>query len=116
MMTLRLEAEGCASFNCPGCGMEHIIMVSGPHAWQWNGSIERPTLSPSVLFASGHFAQGWKGPECWCTYNASHPEQAEDGFKCLRCHSFVREGMIQFLSDSTHSLAGQTVALQEVSA
>ncbi|BAS10570.1 hypothetical protein AHiyo4_39920 [Arthrobacter sp. Hiyo4] len=28
-----------------------------------------------------------------------------------RCHSFVRNGHIEFLSDSTHELAGQTMAL-----
>lgn len=28
-----------------------------------------------------------------------------------RCHSFVRDGKIEFLSDSTHKLAGQTVDL-----
>lgn len=28
-----------------------------------------------------------------------------------RCHSFVRDGKIEFLNDSTHSLAGQTVDL-----
>jgi hypothetical protein len=30
-----------------------------------------------------------------------------------RCHSFVREGRIKFLSDCTHELAGQTVDLPE---
>ena len=28
-----------------------------------------------------------------------------------RCHSFIKDGQIQFLGDCTHSLAGQTVAL-----
>jgi hypothetical protein len=31
-----------------------------------------------------------------------------------RCHSFVTDGRIQFLSDSTHALAGQTVDLPEI--
>jgi hypothetical protein len=30
------------------------------------------------------------------------------------CHSFVRDGRIEFLSDCTHSLAGQTVELPEI--
>lgn len=29
------------------------------------------------------------------------------------CHSFVRDGRIEFLSDCTHALAGQTVELSE---
>lgn len=30
------------------------------------------------------------------------------------CHSFVTDGMIKFLNDCTHDLAGQTVALGEL--
>ena len=30
------------------------------------------------------------------------------------CHSFITDGRIQFLSDCTHALAGQTVDLPEV--
>ena len=113
MTRLLLEPEGRASFNCPGCDMVHTVVVQGAHAWQWNGSVELPTLKPSVLFASGHYAQGWKGPECWCTYNAAHPEQAGHGFSCVRCHSFVNDGKIQFLADCTHALAGKTVDLKD---
>ncbi len=29
------------------------------------------------------------------------------------CHSLVRDGMIQFLSDCTHKLAGQTVEIPD---
>jgi hypothetical protein len=36
-----------------------------------------------------------------------------DGYRCLVCHSFVTEGRIEFLSDSTHELAGQTVPIPE---
>ena len=32
------------------------------------------------------------------------------------CHSFVTDGRIQFLADSNHALAGQTVDLPEVEA
>jgi hypothetical protein len=31
-----------------------------------------------------------------------------------RCHSFVRGGMIEFLGDSTHDLAGQTVPVPDL--
>ncbi len=30
------------------------------------------------------------------------------------CHSFVRDGRIEFLGDCTHKLAGQTIELPEV--
>lgn len=31
----------------------------------------------------------------------------------IRCHSFVRNGMIEFLKDSEHHLAGKTVPLPD---
>ena len=37
----------------------------------------------------------------------------EGGDRNIRCHSFVRSGRIEFLSDSTHALAGQTVDLPD---
>lgn len=76
-------------FECPGCGYGHPIYVMDtpgrPHpTWTWNGSLAKPTLSPSVL--------------------VSLPEGGV-------CHSFVKEGQIEFLSDCTHHLAGRTLPL-----
>jgi hypothetical protein len=31
-----------------------------------------------------------------------------------RCHLFVRDGMIQYLSDCTHKLAGKTVPMEDI--
>lgn len=74
-------------FECPGCGYGHplhVLSVPGYADWAWNGSLVKPTLSPSVLV---HLPEGGV------------------------CHSFVRGGKIEFLSDSAHALAGQTVPL-----
>lgn len=74
-------------FECPGCGFGHpvhVVPTLGYHDWQWNGSLVTPTLSPSI---SVRLAGGGV------------------------CHSFVREGKIEFLSDSAHALAGKTVPL-----
>lgn len=74
-------------FECPGCGFGHpvhVVPTPGYHDWQWNGSLVVPTLSPSI---SVRLAKGGV------------------------CHSFVRNGNIEFLSDSAHALAGQTVPL-----
>lgn len=86
---------------CPGCGSTHRIQHgegSGPR-WSWNGDAEKPTFSPSVLV----------------TYPAN--PDADEEFKEWRterrCHSFVTDGRIQFLSDCTHEKAGQTVDLPE---
>jgi hypothetical protein len=76
-------------FWCPGCNRSHGLRTSGPRPWTWNGSVDRPTFSPSVKVT-------------W-----TRPTQTDI------CHSFVRDGTIQFLSDSTHALAGQTVVLPD---
>ena len=96
-------------FHCPGCNDEHQVNVSPP-GWTWNGSIEKPTITPSVLVQSGHFAPSHDGP-CWCSYKERTGEEPD--FKCKQCHSFVTDGRIQFLSDCSHALAGQTVNLPE---
>jgi hypothetical protein len=94
----RLNDEHVA-FNCPGCGDFHAIRISGNNAWDWNGSLDSPTVSPSILV----------------TYPAN--PDAIDEFKEWRlerrCHSFVRDGKIEFCSDSSHPLSGQTVELPE---
>lgn len=78
-------------FDCPGCGMLHAPRVTGDGRplWEWNRCIDAPTFAPSILVT-------------W-TYG--------ENYEPRRCHSFVREGRIEFLSDCTHSLAGQTVPL-----
>lgn len=98
-------------FMCPGCKELH----QPSDAWKFNGDFERPTFEPSVLVTSGHFVDGDK-TACWCTFNAEQRDKGEQesGFSCQICHSFVRDGKIEFLSDSTHDLAGQTVDLPEL--
>lgn len=87
-------------FGCPGCNGTHVIPTgASPNAWDFNGDLERPTLSPSILVYP-------------------HGVLLDDGSvgQTPRCHSFVRDGRIEFCSDSTHSLAGQTVDLPEAGA
>lgn len=99
------------TWYCPGCKSDHGVPVPpNSRAWQWNESLNAPTLSPSVLVTSGHYITGHTG-ECWCSY------KAEDGtpapFGCIRCHCFVRDGRIEFLSDCSHELAGKTVEMRD---
>ena len=58
----------------------------GTSCWSWNGDIENPTLKPSIR-----------------TRNHKHV-----------CHTFINDGNVNFLSDCTHELAGQTVPLLDV--
>ncbi|OWV48227.1 hypothetical protein CDZ96_10445 [Mameliella alba] len=84
------------SFDCPGCGWTHVLNTDSAQrpVWSFNGDVDRPTISPSI--------NAWRewGPER----------------KTQRCHSFVENGRIRFLPDSTHQLAGQTIDLPEIEA
>ncbi len=110
---LRTLEGGKLGFECPGCKEMHSVNVNpakGPPCWGFNGDFDRPTFSPSVLIRSGHHVPGHEHGPCWCTYNREHPDEPAP-FKCEVCHSFVRDGQIQFLGDCTHALAGKTVSL-----
>lgn len=82
---------------CPGCNVPHGIVVG---SWTWNGSLELPTFSPSLLT---HRRVG----------NNLPLEHQDFRWTDEVCHCFVNDGLIQFLTDSTHHLAGQTVDLPE---
>ena len=90
-MTLKFETskilkQYCRlpTIYCPGCKEIHTFDTR----WTYNGDCDSPTFSPSMLV------------------HQSTPE--------LRCHSFVREGKIQFLNDCHHELAGKTVPIPEM--
>ena len=103
-------------FWCPGCKASHAVNHGAADRWTWNGSYDKPTFSPSVLVRSGHYCSHWNPDDnCWCKYNAECVAAGEQpsSFNCTVCHSFVTDGRIQFLTDSTHELAGQTVDLPD---
>lgn len=77
---------------CPGCHLMHRV-VDGPNGWTWDGNETAPTFSPSILVQ-------WQ----------------ITGRREERCHSFVRAGQWEFLSDCTHALAGQTVPMVPIPA
>lgn len=89
----KLTTDGCFLWYCPGCEGYHGVPIEGGRAWGWNKSLTSPILNPSVL-VYGH--------------PTSPPFKPQP-----RCHCFVRDGKIQFLTDSEHKLAGQTVEMQE---
>jgi len=101
-------------FICPGCGDNHSVRVKGENGpvWGYNWNDEKPTFSPSLLVKCGHYADGHIGPKCWCTWNQENPKNP--GPECYICHSFIRDGKIQFLNDCTHKLAGKTIDLFEI--
>ena len=88
-----ISADYC--FMCPGCGVYHGVWTTNRNdnqaIWQFNGDVNKPTVSPSLLV---RFT----------------PMNGKDAV----CHSFINDGMIQFLSDCTHKLANSTVELPEI--
>jgi hypothetical protein len=106
------DSKGTKAFRfyCEGCKSHHAP-VEG--RWTFNGNYELPTFTPSILVRSGHYMPEHSGDTCWCTFNAEHPDQT-DPFTCGICHSFVTDGKIQYLSDCTHELAGQTIDLKPI--
>lgn len=87
------------AFVCPGCerspgkGGLHMLPVNSDWktpSWSWDGNLDAPTLSPSILTRRS-------GP---------------DGTSV--CHSFLRAGVFEFLSDCTHPMAGQHVSMPEL--
>lgn len=78
---------------CPGCERHHAVYTEAAAkpapVWGFNGNVERPTFTPSLLVR-------WK----------------EDDVQKV-CHSFITDGRVQFLTDCTHALAGQTVDIPQ---
>lgn len=91
-------------FFCPGCEEMHVVVVKGDRAWGYNGDPERPTFSPSILVTYDH----WVPPATSENMNPGPQTQVHDV-----CHSFVKDGGIQFLSDCTHKLKDQSVPLPD---
>lgn len=80
--------------NCPGCKMMHVINTvdDSKPKWSFNNNRDKPTFSPSLLV---RYPWG--------------PEQ-----KQMVCHSFIRDGQWQFLTDCTHELKGKTIDMIDV--
>ena len=92
-------------------GMERSPHEAGRAAWNFNGNLDRPTFAPSLLWRTGHFVTGTPPSDCRLCKGAAAERRTS---YCGVCHSFVRDGRIEFLSDCTHALAGQTVDLPEI--
>lgn len=110
-------------FKCPGCGLRHTVTnnltppgyalsryLVGKETWTFNGNYDLPTLGPSVLVRRGHYIDG-NDKQCYCNFEARTGQKTH--YTCGICHSFVEDGEIKFLTDSTHQLAGKKVPLPE---
>lgn len=109
-MKFKIE-DGYFAFKCPGCKNKHYILIDGSRGWRFDGNMEAPTITPSLLETRGHYVTGQKQPpDC---YICNREDAKEEDYTCGRCHLFVKAGKIEFCSDSTHALAGKTVDMPD---
>lgn len=115
---LRTLDGGLLAFWCPGCDGAHAVRVRSETtqrpSWEWNKSVDKPSFTPSILVRGTRMTdKGMADYQKW--RNDGYPPLSGKSFDSCEhvCHSFVTDGQIQFLSDCTHYLAGQTVPLPE---
>jgi hypothetical protein len=86
-----------AQFFCPGCRAWKTLWLKpeqspSGYSWDFNDNIMEPTFYPSI----------------------AHSEKVKvasgETFE-RRCHAWIKDGVIQFLGDSTHELAGQKIPM-----
>jgi hypothetical protein len=82
---------------CPACEEPHqYVTGDAGNLWTFNYNYLEPTFNPSMRIQS------------------SEPRNAYEEIRPVhytRCHYFIRDGKIDFCSDSPHGLAGKTVPL-----
>lgn len=84
----RVIEGGLLMLWCPACDGGHTIRIP---PWGFNGDYDKPTITGSLL-SNGVDEKG----------------------DPLRCHCFVVDGIIDYLSDCSHKLAGQKVPLPDL--
>lgn len=77
---------GCLLFRGAGLHMLPVSPIDFKPFWSWNNDLDFPTLSPSILSKIGTDV----------------------------CHSFLTNGVFEFLTDCTHSLSGQKVVIPDL--
>lgn len=86
---------------CPACKTLHEFAVHSAFRngarWTHTGGYDAPTFSPSMNIRTCQF-----------------PAASKRAGQTLVCHYFVKAGRIEYLSDCTHELAGQTVDLPDL--
>jgi hypothetical protein len=121
---------------CPGCNITHNITTPHPDAtappspdrlWDFDGNEESPTFSPSLLVHHSvhlcppdyvHEEECAAYPNCGHIGHGIGPNGEMMKRKpCIaspnygNCHSFIRNGVWEFLGDSAHKLAGQHIPM-----
>lgn len=98
-----IEGEGYSHW-CPACLQMHIF-TSG---WSFDGNLECPTFNPSMRIS------GVKTIKVKGEWTGEWERDAGGNPIPFTCHYFLHSGKIQYLSDCTHEMAGQTVDLPDL--
>jgi hypothetical protein len=80
-------------FYCPACECAHRIQSDKTKTpcWEFNNDLDNPTVSPSIRVR--HYSNKLK--------------------KKLNCHTFVKNGQIQYCSDCNHKFKNKTVEIPD---
>jgi hypothetical protein len=96
------------TFWCPGCKCAHGVRTTGATTWGFNGNMDKPSFTPSIKVEYPR----WEPPvtpeniEQW--RQAPWKQTKRDHV----CHLYVTEGVLNFLPDCTHELAGKSVPME----
>lgn len=76
-------------FDCPGCGNSHGVWTQNHNVhtgakWQFNGDVNKPTVTPSILVRHNSFRSIVDG----IGVTGTEYEHV--------CHTFITDGRIQF--------------------
>lgn len=88
------KRDGMYLHWCQACKCGHIyntLREGGPN-WTFNGNIEKPSFTPSMLIY----------------------DPLPDGGRRTICHYFVTDGEIIYQPDCPHALAGQKLPLEPI--
>lgn len=91
--------EGGWYHFCLGCSRLHVV----PEVCEFDGDLTFPSFAHSILvtYNGADAGQRIPGPIDPCYMRV--PAKV--------CHYFLKRGRVEYLPDSTHSLAGQTLLL-----
>jgi hypothetical protein len=109
----RSISGGKIGYWCQGCETLHMVRVEGNERpkWQWNGDLDAPTFTPSVLVIWDQGEPPATTPEIREKIRSGEITQTK-----VRkvCHTVITDGVVQFLGDCTHQYAGQKLPLPDL--
>lgn len=89
---------------CPACEEMHPL----PDSWTFNGNLESPTFQPSFKH------EGFQKVKKNGKWTGEWVRDAKGSVVPFICHYILTAGILNFIVDSTHVLAGKSVPLPKL--